>query len=91
MGHDHADAETHLGRHGPVHGRCFHVASGEIICYIDGDISNFHPGFITGLTGPLLTDPGIDYVKAFYERPLAYGDESHSTGGGRVSEIMCDR
>ena len=68
--------------------KALHVASGEIICYIDGDISNFHPGFITGLTGPLLTEPGIDYVKAFYERPLAYGDESHSTGGGRVSEIL---
>ena len=68
--------------------KALHVANGDIVCYIDGDISNFHPGFITGLTGPLLTDPGIEYVKAFYERPLAYGDESHSTGGGRVSEIL---
>ncbi len=68
--------------------KALHVASGDIICYVDGDISNFHVGFITGLVGPLLTDPGIDYVKAFYERPLAYGDESHSTGGGRVSEIL---
>jgi glucosyl-3-phosphoglycerate synthase len=68
--------------------KALHVSSGDIICYVDGDISNFHPGFITGLTGPLLIDPAIDYVKAFYERPLAYGDESHSTGGGRVSEIL---
>jgi glucosyl-3-phosphoglycerate synthase len=68
--------------------KALHVSSGDIICYVDGDISNFHPGFITGLVGPLLTDPAIDYVKAFYERPLAYGDESHSTGGGRVSEIL---
>ncbi len=68
--------------------KALHVASGDIICYIDGDISSFHSGFITGLIGPLLTDPAIDYVKAFYERPLAYGDESHSTGGGRVSEIL---
>lgn len=68
--------------------KALHVSSGEIICYIDGDIANFHPGFVTGLVGPLLTDSSIDYVKAFYERPLAYGDESHSTGGGRVSEIL---
>ncbi len=68
--------------------KALHVSTGDIICYIDGDISSFHPGFITGLIGPLLTDPEIDYVKAFYERPLAYGDESHSTGGGRVSEIL---
>ncbi len=79
--------EPHHGK-GENLWKALHVASGEIICYIDGDILNFHPGFITGLTGPLLTDPGIDYVKAFYERPLAYGDESHSTGGGRVSEIL---
>lgn len=68
--------------------KALHVSSGDIICYVDGDISNFHSGFITGLVGPLLTDPEIDYVKAYYERPLAYGDEASSTGGGRVSEIL---
>jgi len=68
--------------------KALHISTGDIICYVDGDISNFHPGFVTGLVGPLLTDPKIDYVKAYYERPLAYGDESHSTGGGRVSEIL---
>jgi glucosyl-3-phosphoglycerate synthase len=68
--------------------KALHVATGDLICYVDGDISDFHSGFITGLLGPLLHDPTIDYVKAYYERPLAYGDEAHSTGGGRVSEIL---
>jgi glucosyl-3-phosphoglycerate synthase len=68
--------------------KALHVAGGDIICYIDGDISSFHSGFVTGLVGPLLSDPELDYIKAYYERPLAYGDESHSTGGGRVSEIL---
>ncbi len=81
------ESENHQGK-GENLWKALHVSSGEIICYIDGDISNFHPGFITGLVGPLLTDPSLDYIKAFYERPLAYGDESHSTGGGRVSEIL---
>ncbi len=81
------DDERHHGK-GENLWKALHVSAGDIICYVDGDISNFHPGFITGLVGPLLTDPEIDYVKAFYERPLAYGDESHSTGGGRVSEIL---
>ena len=81
------DRGSHRGK-GENLWKALHVSSGGIICYIDGDISNFHPGFITGLVGPLLGDPEIDYVKAFYERPLAYGDESHSTGGGRVSEIL---
>lgn len=82
-----ADQGHHVGK-GENLWKALHVSNGDIICYIDGDISSFHPGFITGLVGPLLTDPAIDYVKAFYERPLAYGDESHSTGGGRVSEIL---
>jgi glucosyl-3-phosphoglycerate synthase len=68
--------------------KALHVACGDLICFIDGDISSFHSGFVTGLIGPLLHDSEIDYVKAFYERPLAYGDEFHSTGGGRVSEIL---
>ncbi len=68
--------------------KALHVTTGDIICYLDGDIANFHPGFVTGLIGPLLSDPGIDYVKAYYERPLAYGDSTHASGGGRVSEIL---
>ncbi len=78
---------THLGK-GENLWKALHISSGDIICYIDGDISSFHSGFITGLIGPLLIDTEIDYVKAFYERPLAHGDESRSTGGGRVSEIL---
>lgn len=65
--------------------KALHVATGDIICYLDGDIANFHPGFVTGLIGPLLEDPEVDYVKAYYERPLASGTTS---GGGRVSEII---
>ncbi len=68
--------------------KALHVAQGEIICYIDGDITNFHSGFITGLVGPLLTDSSIDYVKAYYERPLDRGESTLASGGGRVSEIL---
>jgi len=82
-----ADRPAYLGK-GENLWKALHVATGDLICYVDGDISEFHSGFITGLLGPLLSDPEIDYVKAFYERPLAYGDEYHSTGGGRVSEIL---
>lgn len=86
-----AEVAPHLENH-PGKGenlwKSLHVASGDIICYVDGDISNFHSGFITGLVGPLLTDPAIDYVKAYYERPLANGDGNPTTGGGRVSEIL---
>jgi glucosyl-3-phosphoglycerate synthase len=64
------------------------AAKGELICYVDGDITNFGPRFVTGLLGPLLVDREIHYVKAHYERPLANGGDFQRTGGGRVSEIL---
>ena len=63
------DLGSHTGK-GENLWKALHASSGDIICYIDGDIANFHAGFVTGLVGPLLTDPEIDYVKAYYERPL---------------------
>ena len=86
-----ADVAAEEGNH-PGKGenlwKALHAASGDLICFIDGDISNFHPGFVTGLVGPLLTDLGIDYVKAYYERPLASPGAAPTSGGGRVSEIL---
>jgi glucosyl-3-phosphoglycerate synthase len=64
------------------------ATTSDIICYIDGDIDGFHPGFVTGLVGPLLDFPETEYVKAYYERPLAINGAHHPTGGGRVSEIV---
>jgi glucosyl-3-phosphoglycerate synthase len=81
------EAGTRIGK-GENLWKALHAATGTIICYLDGDIANFHPGFVTGLIGPLLADPEIDYVKAYYERPLACGDATHASGGGRVSEIL---
>lgn len=78
---------SHMGK-GENLWKALHAARGSILCYIDGDIANFHPRFVTGLLGPLLADPEIDYVKAYYERPLAIGDATRSNGGGRVSEIL---
>ena len=68
--------------------KALHVAKGDLVCFVDGDIANFTPSFVTGLLGPLLTDPEINYVKAFYERPFAGPRGFHPTGGGRVSEIL---
>ncbi len=68
--------------------KALHIAEGTILCYIDGDIANFHSGFVTGLIGPLLSNGSLDYVKAFYERPLDRGASTLASGGGRVSEIL---
>jgi glucosyl-3-phosphoglycerate synthase len=58
------------------------VTTGDLVCWIDSDIYDFSPEFIPGMLGPLLTHPGIDFVKAVYKRQL--GD---TNGGGRVTEI----
>ena len=34
------------------------AAEGDLIAFIDGDVTNFGPHFVTGLLGPLLTDDG---------------------------------
>lgn len=68
--------------------KALHVATGELIAYMDGDIRNFEPHFVTGLVGPLLCDPGLDYVKAYYQRPLIDSFGNRSADGGRVSEIL---
>ncbi len=69
---------------GDVLWKALAVATGDIICYIDADLTDFRPTFVTGLLGPLLTDPTIGLVKAFYDRPLL---DSSPAGGGRVTEL----
>lgn len=63
------------------------VLKGELIVWLDADIENFDPRFVYGPLGPLLTDPEIGYVKAFYDRPIKIGDEIAPAAGGRVTEL----
>lgn len=73
---------------GDVLWRSLTVTSGDIVAFIDADIRNPHPRFVSGLLGPLLLDPQVELVKAFYERPMQVGDVLHRTGGGRVTELL---
>ncbi|MFG2120890.1 glucosyl-3-phosphoglycerate synthase [Streptomyces sp. NPDC048710] len=69
---------------GEVLWRSLLVTSGDIICFIDADLKEFSSDFVSGIVGPLLTEPGVDLVKAMYDRPLG-----GATGqGGRVTELM---
>jgi glucosyl-3-phosphoglycerate synthase len=60
------------------------ACDGDIICWIDADIRNFELHFVTGLIGPLLSEPPIQFVKGHYRRPL----NGEPTGGGRVTELL---
>ncbi|NLX24750.1 MAG: glucosyl-3-phosphoglycerate synthase [Lentisphaerae bacterium] len=68
--------------------KAIHQLKGDIIVYVDADIKNIHPRFVTGLVGPLLWKDSIQYVKAFYDRPLAFSQGIRPSGGGRVTEIL---
>jgi glucosyl-3-phosphoglycerate synthase len=64
------------------------VLKGDLIAWCDADIENFDPHFLTGTLGPLLTDPDIAYVKAFYDRPMKSGGRMVRGEGGRVTELV---
>ncbi|MET7566958.1 glucosyl-3-phosphoglycerate synthase [Streptomyces sp. NPDC005492] len=69
---------------GEVLWRSLLVTSGDIVCFIDADLKEFSSDFVTGIVGPLLTEPGVDLVKAMYDRPLG----GAAGQGGRVTELM---
>ena len=63
--------------------------TGDIICFVDADISNIHPRFVYALIAPLLLNRNTHYVKSFYERPMVHSNgDIRSSGGGRVTEIL---
>jgi glucosyl-3-phosphoglycerate synthase len=63
------------------------ITKGDIIAWIDTDITNIHPRFVYGVIGPLLLNRNIQLVKGFYRRPLKVGDKIQAGGGGRVTEL----
>ncbi|HJW48090.1 MAG TPA: universal stress protein, partial [Candidatus Limnocylindria bacterium] len=80
------DTGTYVGK-GEALWKSLHVLSGDIVVWVDTDISNTHPKFVYGVVGPLLMRPDLQFVKAFYQRPLRIGGELQATGGGRVTEL----
>ncbi|MEV5484920.1 MULTISPECIES: glucosyl-3-phosphoglycerate synthase [Streptomyces] len=74
---------------GEVLWRSLLATTGDIICFIDADLREFSATFVSGIIGPLLTDPDIQFVKAMYDRPLETGPGGIDAGqGGRVTELV---
>jgi glucosyl-3-phosphoglycerate synthase len=69
---------------GNVLWKSLHASQGDIVCWVDGDITNFEAHFVSRLVAPLIESDAIVFAKGFYQRPLH--DEPH--GGGRVTELM---
>jgi len=85
---------------GPVLGkgdamwRALPVLEGDVVCFLDADTERFRPHLLTGLLGPLVCEPGVSFVKAFYRRPLRVVEGARAgegaeadDGGGRVSRL----
>jgi glucosyl-3-phosphoglycerate synthase len=97
-------SKTILPKYGSFRGKgenlwkSLYALEGDIIVWVDADISNIAPKFVYGLVGPLLEDDDISYVKAFYQRPLRAAVHPPGgkpveniiapAGGGRVTEIL---
>jgi glucosyl-3-phosphoglycerate synthase len=65
------------------------VTSGDLLVFIDADLTGWGTHFVTGLLGPLLTAPDILLVKGFYDRVLDDGSSGPVTPqGGRVTELV---
>ncbi|MFE6836361.1 MULTISPECIES: glucosyl-3-phosphoglycerate synthase [unclassified Streptomyces] len=69
---------------GEVLWRSLLATSGDIVCFVDADLRDFSSAFVSGIVGPLLTEPDVQFVKAMYDRPL--GDAPGQ--GGRVTELV---
>ncbi|MFI8928911.1 glucosyl-3-phosphoglycerate synthase [Streptomyces sp. NPDC053474] len=86
---------------GEVLWRSLLVTHGDVIAFVDADLKEFSADFVTGIVGPLLTEPDVHFVKAMYDRPLTMLDGPGAPGdpggegpgatagqGGRVTELM---
>lgn len=64
------------------------VTKGDLLVFVDADLTCWGPHFVTGLLGPLLADERVQLVKGFYERLYEDGDGSVTADGGRVTELV---
>ena len=81
------DHGSHTGK-GEALWKSLFESSGDLIAWSDTDIADWHPRFIYGTLGPLLTEPRLDYVKAHYQRPIVQAGVLTEGGGGRVTELV---
>ena len=83
-----------LSRYGSFRGKgealwkSLYETTGDIVAWSDTDIRDWHPRFLYGTIGPLLAEPRIGYVKAYYQRPIVQGGVITEGSGGRVTELV---
>src|SRR5579859_430712 len=64
------------------------VTEGDLLIFIDADLTDWGVHFVTGLLGPLLSIDQVQLVKAFYDRAPADCGDGLFGRGGRVTELV---
>ncbi len=64
------------------------VTTGDVLVFMDADLTDWDTHFVLGLVGPLLTDPSVSLVKGYYERPFTGAGPETAFEGGRVTELV---
>jgi nucleotide-binding universal stress UspA family protein len=83
-----------LSRYGSFKGKgealwkSLYETSGDLIVWADTDVRSWHPRMVYGTLGPLLTEPRLQYVKGYYQRPIVEEGVLKEGGGGRVTELV---
>jgi glucosyl-3-phosphoglycerate synthase len=82
------DLGTHPGK-GEALWKSQFVTTGDVVVFIDADLTGWGTHFVLGLLGPLLASPTVELVKGFYDRVLDDGATGPVTPqGGRVTELV---
>jgi glucosyl-3-phosphoglycerate synthase len=63
------------------------VTNADLLVFIDADLTEWGPHFVTGLLGPLLTQQHVQLVRGFYDRIFDVGGVP-TLEGGRVTELV---
>ncbi len=93
LGIDVHDQSALMPELGPVLGkgdamwRALPILDGDIVSFLDADSECFGPHYVCGLIGPLLLEPGVEFVKGFYRRPFRIAGVTLPDEGGRVTEL----
>lgn len=64
------------------------VTRGDLIVFLDADVTTLTSDYVTRLVAPLVLDSSISLVKGFYDRDLADGSTVLAGQGGRVTELV---
>ena len=69
--------------------RSLSVCRGDLITFMDGDVSDFGPHWPVGLLGPMIVEKEVSFVRGRFERPFAVREGELPGEGGRVTELLC--